>query len=376
LFLRRHHLANISGAALALLLGSVSGSAASNPQVIATGNHWSALAAANYLDSREAWWLKWPVSQRDHGTACISCHTALPYALSRRTLRPGLSESVPSPIESAMLANVIKRVRLWSEVEPFYNDAQAGPNKSVESRNTEAVLNALVLANYDRESGTLTRTTRSAFEQMWALQKKTGPEAGAWTWLNFHNAPWEGNESQYMGAVYAAIAVGIAPGNLASQSDTAPNVGLLEGYLQRDFGAQALFNRLLVLWASGRLPGLLTAEQKAGLKDDLLSHQRPDGGWSLAAFGPWQRRDGTPVETRSDGYATGLAVFALEQAGLSQTDPCLENGLAWLRRNQSAQGGYWASYSVNKNRDPETDIGKFMTDAATSFAVLALTNSW
>src|SRR5271165_3622628 len=77
---------------------------------------WNSKAAAAYLDQRATWWMAWPSSARDHDTFCISCHTALPYALSRPALRGLLAEQGPSPNERKILDSVTKRVRLWSEV--------------------------------------------------------------------------------------------------------------------------------------------------------------------------------------------------------------------------------------------------------------------
>src|SRR5438552_14384674 len=85
-------------------------------------NTWDQKAAAAYLDQREAWWTDWPLASRDHQTFCISCHTAVPYALSRPVLRGALGEKAPSINERRLINNIVKRVRLWKEVEPFYSD--------------------------------------------------------------------------------------------------------------------------------------------------------------------------------------------------------------------------------------------------------------
>jgi hypothetical protein len=75
---------------------------------------------------------------------------------------------------------------------------------------------------------------------------------------------------------------------------------------------------------------------------------------------------------RSDGYATGLTVLALEDSGLGTNSPALKRGLAWLLANQDKAEGLWPAWSLNVKRDPTTGVGKFMSDAATSFSVLAL----
>jgi hypothetical protein len=89
-------------------------------------------------------------------------------------------------------------------------------------------------------------------------------------------------------------------------------------------------------------------------------------------IGTWKRRDGTPLDAGSDGYSTGLVTFVLEQAGVPRTQPAMKNALSWLTHNQDKAAGLWLAYSLNKLRDPASDIGRFMIDAATAYSVLAL----
>lgn len=336
---------------------------------------WNAKAAATYLDGRMAWWLRWPTATRDHGTSCVSCHTALPYALARPALRAALGERDVANPERRLIENVVKRVWLWKEVDPFYPDQTTGLPKTSESRGTEATLNALILARRDAESGALSDDARQAFTNLWALQFRNGSQKGGWAWLNFHNEPWEANGSAYFGAALAAIAVGSAPGGYAATPDIQERVDALRGYLQRGADTAQLVNRVMMLWASGVLPGAVTPAQRQAILDATLAAQGEDGGWSTASLGPFKRGDVTVVDGRSDGYATALVLLALQRAGVSHDDPHIRTGTAWLVEHQDAASGMWTASSLNKTRDPSTDVGKFMSDAATAYAVLALTQT-
>jgi squalene-hopene/tetraprenyl-beta-curcumene cyclase len=92
----------------------------------------------------------------------------------------------------------------------------------------------------------------------------------------------------------------------------------------------------------------------------------------MSDLGPWIRSDSTPLDTSSDGYATGLITLALQNGGVGRTDVHVSRALTWLSEHQDSATGMWTASSLNKKRDPETDPGKFMSDAATAYAVLAL----
>src|SRR3989454_9624092 len=180
-----------TGMAIFTICAAVIPMLAHAPTARAASPSWNARAAAAYLDGRQAWWQQWPNAARDHDTACVSCHTALPYALARPALRLPLGEHEASAPERKMLDQVTKRVRMWRDVEPFYPDQTRGLPKTSESRGTESILNAAVLAARDASLGTLTDDARQAFENLWALQFKAGDQAGGGAWLNFHHEPWE-----------------------------------------------------------------------------------------------------------------------------------------------------------------------------------------
>lgn len=333
--------------------------------------NWNPVAAAKYLDGRETEWQGWDHAQMDRGTLCVSCHTQASYGLARPILHRALNDP-QSAAEDAFLSSIKTRVDNWAVVQPFYNDAQFGAGKSVESRNAEAVLNAFILTSYDRRAGHMSDVTRKAFGNAWALQLKSGRDAGAWVWQNFTLAPFESKESQYHWAALLAVAVGKAPDNYRSDPSIAANLDLLLSYLRSRYEAQPLLNKIAAAWAAESFPSILDSASRSRLTQELDRLQHEDGGWSLAELGPWgPRKDDSPFDKRSDGYATGLIVLVREEDGEGSGDH-VARAIQWLSANQDKSTGAWPAWSLNKARDPASMPGKFMRDAATAYAVLAL----
>jgi squalene-hopene/tetraprenyl-beta-curcumene cyclase len=341
---------------------------------------WDVQAAARYLDARAAEWSSFKNADRGQGAdkvSCLSCHTSVSYALGRPALRRVAGDDRPTDHESRLLEHVRRRVDHWGELDTprFHLSYDFDDRKKIESWGTEAVLNALILAREDRRNGldAPSDPTRQALRHLWATQRKEGPDAGSWDWLDFGLRPWEAGESRYYGTTLAAIAVGTAPGYLKGVDDADARAGVdrLRRCLSSHLEDQNLHNRLFALWASTAIDGLLATPQRQQIIDQVLAKQQKNGGWSLSSLVDCRRQDGTPQETGPDGYATGLALHALQLAGVGRDQPAVARGLGWLRSNQQSDGR-WVAASLNKRRDPKTHVGKFMSDAATAFAILAL----
>jgi squalene-hopene/tetraprenyl-beta-curcumene cyclase len=356
---------------LILLVGQIASAGEGNPG-------WKPDQAARYLDEREKTWFAFDSrGQGSNKSTCVSCHSVLPYALARPALRKLIGAESPAEWETRLLAQTRMRVENWPRLDSeafglFYDDSD---RKKTESWGTEAVFNSVMLAFDDRSQGRSapSPTTKLAFANLWTTQLQKGENKGAWEWLDFHEAPWGSAESRYFGAALAAIAVGAAPGYYipGADAETDGRVDQLRSFLREQFPKQNLHDRAWALWAATSVDGVLRKGERQTLIDQLLAKQRADGGWSLPSLGSWVRNDRTEQVTASDGYATALVLHVLQTAGLPKDHRQVAKGLLWLRENQTASGA-WMSVSLVKKRDPATHTGKFMSDAATAFAVLAL----
>ena len=128
----------------------------------------------------------------------------------------------------------------------------------------------------------------------------------------------------------------------------------------------------MLVWAAAKLPVLLTDRKRAAIVAEISSTQQPDGGWTLESLGSWGKHEDAPPSVGSNSYATALCALTLERAGVARDNPGLKKALAWLKSHQDPKLGYWSADSMNKKYEPGSNQIRFMQDAATGFAALAL----
>lgn len=330
--------------------------------------NWNPRLAAQYMDSRQKEWAAWP-NALVSGVVCVSCHTGLPYLVSRPALRQSLDQKSGPTLYEDLLVEGTRATVFRTDAKELFGGLKGRLIDQVYA--AVSVVSAVVIAMEDAPRGKLSPEGEKAFERMWSIQVKEGPDQGAWQWSDYNLDPWETKDSVAYGAALGALATGLAPGDYQSRPEIQRNVAALTAYLRAEQGSTPLHNRLFLLWASSKLHGLLLSADKAAILAELGHKQEADGGWTLASLGPWNQHDSAPLSVGSNSYSTALAAFALEQAGLKASDPVLSRALTWLRTHQNSEG-YWPAESMNHKHAAGTIPEKFMSDAATGYATAAL----
>ncbi|MBC8874696.1 MAG: terpene cyclase/mutase family protein [Planctomycetes bacterium] len=176
----------------------------------------------------------------------------------------------------------------------------------------------------------------------------------------------------------AAMGVAAAPGwrSTLQEEPLLARIENLETYL-RETPPRHDHERMLLLWASTRLPGLLDEQRRRELVDIIWRQQRDDGGWSTRTFatpealGSGKRSEELRAEPDyqnppSDGYQTGLAVVVLRDAGTAADDPRIRKAIRWLLSNQRESGRWWTRSLNTHSRF------HYISYSGTAYAALAL----
>jgi len=235
-----------------------------------------------------------------------------------------------------------------------------GPPK--EGFNVVVVASGLTF-NDMQTTGKLHEATRRALELMWKVQR----DDGSWQWLKCGWPPMESDD--HYGVTLAALIVGLAPEQYAETEAARAGLKKIRSYLEKN-QPLSLHHRAMIAWASRRIDGLMSDEQRAETLDELLALQRPDGGWStpglLADWKGFRRKDGKPHDTgTSDAYATGFVIVVARNLGEPTSHPQLQRGITWLLEKQRVSGKWFT-------RSPTKDSRHYISNFGTAFAVLAL----
>jgi hypothetical protein len=320
---------------------------------------WSPELAARYLDGRQKEWFSWKPALQADGP-CVSCHTGMTYLLARPALRRRLGEPQPTIYETGLLDRLRTKV----------GEKPAGALQGVETIFTAMFLSRedMLFASRADAVKTMSAHTHKAFDQLWALQGTAGESKGGWRWYAANLDPWENAESGRYGASLAAVALMQTPAEYRDTPSVREQAAVLKAYLMDAVESRRLHDRLALLLASSFISDSL----RHSIAADALSRQQPDGGWTIESLGPWMPHADAPSSSGSNAYATAFTTFALLRGGVTASDPQAAKALTWLQSHQDPSTGAWAAVSMNKRYPAGSMESRFMQDAATAFASLAL----
>ena len=147
--------------------------------------NWNARLAEQYMDSRQKEWVAWPIAQVS-GVACVSCHSGLPYLVSRPALRQSLGEKSGPTLYEDLLVEVMRATVFRTDAKELFGGSQ-GPILSIKCMALRWYFPSVVLAMEDAPRGKLSPEGEKAFERMWSIQLKDGAGQGSLAVVRFRS---------------------------------------------------------------------------------------------------------------------------------------------------------------------------------------------
>ncbi len=307
---------------------------ADEPRVKAFGPE-SVKAALKYLEDGATCWVR--------EKTCVNCHTTGPY-LSERT---AWTAQFGKPSEE-VLADFIESVP--KEVKEVKETATKSGHRHYPAAFT-SVWRSLGLAEWDRHvTGRTSEHTDRSMRDMFERQSENG------AFVSHGEVEIPHITTDFELSLQAARTITAAPGWLAGLKDARllDRVEKLKSWL-RTAPPKNDFDRILRLQLAHDLPELVTPPERDAALALLSSKQHADGGWStrdMSALQDWHFEmsetvvrliEGLPDAARpeSDAYMTALAVILMRQNGVPADDRRIQQGLAWLKREQRESGRWW-----------------------------------
>lgn len=291
-------------------------------------------AAAKYLEDGAVCWAR--------ENSCVNCHTTGPYM----TERTAWTRQFGKPSDE-VLADFVKSVPV--EIKPV---TEADKNGHRFYPGTfSSVWRALGLAEWDRHIRSKTsEPTERALRDMFARQSSTG------AFVSHGEVEIPHITTDFELTLQAARAITAAPGWLDGLKDESLRTGVakMKEWL-RTSAPRNDFDRILKLQLAHYLPELVSQKERDTAMALLSSKQHADGGWcvrDMSALDDWHFEISDTVRNlilnlpdaakpESDAYMTSLAIVLMRQSNVPVTDPRIQRGIAWLKREQRASGRWW-----------------------------------
>ncbi|MBI5773336.1 MAG: hypothetical protein HZA89_06295 [Verrucomicrobia bacterium] len=291
-------------------------------------------AAARYVEDGALAWVR--------EKSCVNCHTTGPYM----TERTAWTRQFGKPSDE-VLADFVNSVP--KEIKPVKQSEKNG--HKFYSGTFSSVWRALGLVEWDRHlTGKTSEPAERALRDMFARQSDSG------AFVSHGEVEIPHITTDFELTLQAARAITAAPGWLAGLKDESLLAGVakMKDWL-RTSAPKNDFDRILKLQLAHYLPELVPQPERKAALALLSSKQHTDGGWSvrdMSALEDWHfeisdfvRQFITSLpdaaKPESDAYMTALAVVLLRQSDVPATDPRIQRGLAWLKREQRVSGRWW-----------------------------------